>query len=93
MHIKMDCCDKTDIRHIDGVRTCINCENVYGLCLVHQWVDYNSYNIQTKAVYNRTAYVKQKLCELNLNANEMRRFMRLWKYVKSQLNEISFKVF
>jgi len=28
-----------------------------------------------------------------LNANEIRIFMRLWKYVKSQLNEIYFERF
>jgi len=91
--MKMDCCDKTDIRHIDGVRTCINCGNVYGLCLVHEWVDYNPHNVQTKTVDNRTAYVKQRLCKLNLNANEMRKSMRLWKFVEGQLNEISFERF
>ena len=71
-----NCCNKPNIKVIDRKnRTCINCGLVHTPILVHDFIEYNPKNIVLrKSVYNRNAYIKNKLKNINLSSKQIEQF-------------------
>ena len=65
------CCDKQDLKNIDGINTCVNCGSVIGYVFVDNYIDFyeHLYKIRKKSVYCRKYHIENVLNSISFENN------------------------
>ena len=65
------CCDKQELKNIDGINTCVNCGSVIGYIFVDNYINFydNLYKIRKKSIYCRKYHIENVINSISFDNN------------------------
>ena len=93
------CCDKQNVRNVDGQYVCVNCGQVQGYEEVNDFIDFydDLYKIRRKSVYGRKYHIEnviRDICtknKLQISRNQINCILKVFNEINKILPQVNIK--